>query len=77
MVLIYKAFFAEDNSKIQVWGSPLVQGWTDADWRGDVESSRSTSGFCLLLPEESPGVRKSKPLSPSPLLKLNISHPRL
>ena len=45
MVLTYKAYFGADNSKIQAWLSTPLQGWTDADWGGDIDSSRSTSGF--------------------------------
>ena len=45
MVLTYKAYFGADNSKIQAWLSTPLQGWTDADWGGDVDSSHSTSGF--------------------------------
>ena len=45
MVLTYKAYFGADNSKIQAWLSTPLQGWTDADWGGDIDSSCYTSGF--------------------------------
>ena len=45
MVLTYKAYFGADNSKIQAWLSTPLQGWIDADWGGDIDSSRSISRF--------------------------------
>ena len=39
------AYFGADNSKIQAWLSTPLQGWTYADWGGDVDCSRSTSSF--------------------------------
>ena len=45
MVLTYKACFGVDNSRIQAWLSTPLQGWTNADSGGDIDSSRSTSSF--------------------------------
>ena len=45
MVLTYRNFQFQYSSQLNGWLHAPLQGWTDSDWGGDIDTSRSTSGM--------------------------------
>ena len=47
MVLTYCRFQFQNSSQLNGWLHAPLQGWTDSDWGGDIDTSQSTSGMLL------------------------------
>mgnify|MGYP000385546506 FL=1 len=45
MGLTYKRFQSSNSSQLNGWLQTPLVGWTDSDWGGDLDTSRSTSGM--------------------------------
>ena len=49
MGLTYRSFQSKNSSQLSEWINTSLVGWTDSDWGGDLDTSRSTSGMVFIF----------------------------